>query len=693
MELTDLRYSLAMDRIRAIPGENLAEPGFVKYFEDGAQWLLLMEEEEQFLLSNDPADTEISLLRERNHRLYEEILPENYGTSWANPAFAAAELGSEEGPLLAALRYEIRSALPFVYRHMRERVLIRAELFLEVYTAFTIAYRENGGIPSREQIRSIIRQYLADYAEDEMTVYLEDKLVKGSPGIYDLAAAGGTDLRKLYLTGEYVTDDEIRSAQYIEELPEEEIALIAETITEGYRRGFINGGKNLASKKTVSMILHLGFERILKACIKGFNSYSLKVILPAEAPTLFHSFSRGNMGYGGADPNPQYYYDHREDLALFLDEGLRKRRLEGLTNAYRKLRDGTVLYAGPAVLETFGSAPFCPDHNPYAPRYDKIQQKLSTDYNIKAAQLYSDAVVAKDRSFTVIDFPLPSIAETDKDYREIFDAITRINTLDNGLYEKIQSRMTDVLGAACRVEIRGRNGNRTDLKVKLFEPADPASEANFENCTADVNIPVGEVFTTPVLEGTEGLLHVKGVYLEGLFFKDLEIRFVNGRVEDYNCANFGSEEENKNYIRENILFHHDHLPMGECAIGTNTTAYAAAAKYGISGRLPILIAEKTGPHFAVGDTCYCRDEENRVYNPDGKEIVAKDNSVSILRKTAPEKAYFGCHTDITIPYEELGEFTAVRADGGRTPILKDGRFVLEGTQFLNGPLEEMGPIE
>ena len=180
MELTDLRYSLAMDRIRAIPGENLAEPGFVKYFEDGAQWLLLMEEEEQFLLSNDPADTEISLLRERNHRLYEEILPENYGTSWANPAFAAAELGSEEGPLLAALRYEIRSALPFVYRHMRERVLIRAELFLEVYTAFTIAYRENGGIPSREQIRSIIRQYLADYAEDEMTVYLEDKLVKRS---------------------------------------------------------------------------------------------------------------------------------------------------------------------------------------------------------------------------------------------------------------------------------------------------------------------------------------------------------------------------------------------------------------------------------------------------------------------------------------------------------------------------------
>ena len=42
---------------------------------------------------------------------------------------------------------------------------------------------------------------------------------------------------------------------------------------------------------------------------------------------------------------------------------------------------------------------------------------------------------------------------------------------------------------------------------------------------------VGEVFhDAPVLEGTDGLLHATGVYLEGLFFKDLEIRFENGRA-------------------------------------------------------------------------------------------------------------------------------------------------------------------
>ena len=180
-----------------------------------------------------------------------------------------------------------------------------------------------------------------------------------------------------------------------------------------------------------------------------------------------------------------------------------------------------------------------------------------------------------------------------------------------------------------------------------------------------------------------------GVYLEGLYFKDLELTFKDGRVVDYSCGNFDNETACRSYIEENILFHHKNLPMGECAIGTNTTAFAAAVRYGISDRLPILIAEKTGPHFAVGDTCYCRDEELHVYNPDGKEIIAKDNSVSILRKTDPEKAYFGCHTDITIPYDELASYVAVRPDGVRIPIIENGRFVLDGTQILNKPLDEL----
>ena len=126
--------------------------------------------------------------------------------------------------------------------------------------------------------------------------------------------------------------------------------------------------------------------------------------------------------------------------------------------------------------------------------------------------------------------------------------------------------------------------------------------------------------------------------------------------------------------------------MGEFAIGTNTVAYMMAKKYNIEHLMPILIAEKTGPHFAVGDTCYSHQEDMKVYNPDGKEIIARENEVSALRDTDPEKAYFQCHTDITIPYDEIG-FIRACAPSGDITIIEDGMFVLPGTEELNEPLK------
>ena len=211
--------------------------------------------------------------------------------------------------------------------------------------------------------------------------------------------------------------------------------------------------------------------------------------------------------------------------------------------------------------------------------------------------------------------------------------------------------------------------------MNLWKLKDPAKETIFENCVADVHIPVGEVFTSPVLEGTNGVLHVTKVFLNGLEYKNLEIIFENGRIKNYNCANFATEEENKAFIKENILFRHKTLPLGEFAIGTNTTAYAMARKFDITQLMPILIMEKTGPHFAIGDTCYSHSEDHKVYNTDGKEIVARENEKSRLRDTDPEQAYFNVHTDITIPYDEISAITACFADGRQVDIIREGKFL------------------
>ncbi len=53
------------------------------------------------------------------------------------------------------------------------------------------------------------------------------------------------------------------------------------------------------------------------------------------------------------------------------------------------------------------------------------------------------------------------------------------------------------------------------------------------------------------------------------------------------------------------------------------------------------------------------------------------------------QAYTQKHTDITLPYEMLAEISAVKQDGTRLPIIKEGRFVVPGTEELNLPLLEI----
>ena len=63
--------------------------------------------------------------------------------------------------------------------------------------------------------------------------------------------------------------------------------------------------------------------------------------------------------------------------------------------------------------------------------------------------------------------------------------------------------------------------------------------------------------------------------------------------------------------------------------------------------------------------------------------MEKENDYSVLRHTDVTKAYFNCHTDITIPYDELGDICIHCADGEVICLIQNGRFVLPGTESLN----------
>ena len=657
------RLELVMERIEAVSEEEASsvEELYRGYFFEMSELFLVLYKLAEASLSGKLAEISTLEGKKINRRLYLDV-QEDYADSYANPAYAVSKMGWEYGPLLSALDARLHGIYTSCMEGNIRYLCIYAELFVEIYNCFEDAQNLNV-----HEIRKCIYSFMHDYTE----IFNADAICRLIDPEYDyftqiVMEAELDHPAYLYRYGLYIGKDETESAHFLHSLTKQQMQAMADTFTEGYRIGFETTGKDISKKSVVEIRYPLGFERMVRAAVHNFKKIGLQPVLRPYSISL----------------NKQFTYDHKEDRGLWLDKALIERGLEVDRTVWENHKAIAPNYGGPAVIEIFGTKPFSPEQKEERVTYTDKQREIDVYERSEKSQLINHYIHGEERSFTIIAYPVPSIGEK---YEEIFAETVHINTLDYMLYRNMQQKIIDVLDTADRVHIKGCNGNRTDLYVKIHPLSDPTKETAFENCVADVNIPVGEVFTSPVLEGTNGVLHVGCVYLNELQYSNLKITFKDGMISDYTCTNFKLEEDNRTYIYENILHNHKTLPLGEFAIGTNTTAYVAAKKYGIEDKMPILIAEKMGPHFAVGDTCYSWSEDIRVYNPNGKEIVAKDNTVSILRKEDVAKAYFQCHTDITIPYEELEEISVVTKEGNNIILLKDGRFVLEGTEALNEP--------
>lgn len=661
------RYQLAQERIRQILNEDGGDGTYRAYCQKAAE---LFQSLDQVLCAVQAGIDEVPVeaLKEWNRVLYEDIRDGNYEHSYANPRVCCEQFGKEEGGVLCSLFSRFRDGIDDAYDGDRESLVLLMELFLQVYTVLTT--EQDTARWLKETLYYYVHDYDEYYTEKNISKLLDpsrDRLVN------IVMQSDLEDDRYLYYYGEHITDNEIRTARYMCSLPQETITRMAQTFTEGYRQGFIAAGIDLSQKETVGIRYNIGFERVIRESVRLFAKMGL-------VPVIFKQSNTRAVGVCTTPANKQYMYDHRFDDALYLNHALIKEKLAHVEKAFEAHRELAGKFAGPALMEVFGEKLFVPQKKPESLSYTPEQQKLSVGYRRDYALIQSRYIKEEERSFTIIAFPIPEIGE---DFEDIFAETIKLNTLDMELYRKIHQALIDALDQGDRVHITGRGANQTDLTVKLHELKDPQTETNFENCLADVNIPVGEVFTSPVLKGTNGVLHVTKVYLNELRYENLRMEFEDGMISGYSCSNYDSEEENKSYIRENVLYNRETLPMGEFAIGTNTTAYKMGRKFGIEAKLPILIAEKTGPHFAVGDTCYAMSEDVVLHNPDGKEIVAKENECSARRQTDIEKAYFNCHTDITIPYDELGDIVVLTKDGGEIALIREGRFVLAGTEVLN----------
>lgn len=598
--------------------------------------------------------------KEKNHRLYEPFLYRNYETSFANPEYCKKQFG-EMGPMLSAVFSQTLTVKDLMYHQ---------DPFADEMTTYLQSFQQlwkQGELTSKT-----MKETMTNFARKALPTQVSNRIFKTYSYDYQtltqiILTADLTKPDYLFDLNIYVDDNEIKLSEHMNTMAQDKIDQMAVSYVDAYLNGYTRNNTDRAGRTGMGIATIAGLERFTKALIKEIEERGFKPFVCLLQSTSF---------------NKQFEFDHKFDNAVYLDPNYYEQYIKILAEMFEK-HDACKDYSGIFYIERFGEAQFSPVFSDARLTYSDKQRELNQNMDQQFFQAREVMIPEANRTFSIISFPVPEIHEK---FEDVFNDIMKINALDSSLYETIQKKMIDALDEGEYVHVVGYNGNETDIKVALQPIEDKTKQTGFFNCGADVNIPVGEVFTSPKLTGTNGLLHLKEIYLEGLNYIDLKLQFKDGFTVDYGSGNFDDEEKGKKYVRDNLLFPYEELPLGEFAIGTNTTAYAISKKYGIIERLPILIIEKMGPHFAIGDTCYHMTEDLNVYNPDQKEIIAKDNEKSIKRKQDINEAYTNVHTDITIPYEDIYKISVVKHNGDEIAIIKEGRFVLSGTEALNEPL-------
>ncbi|MGH4124371.1 MAG: aminopeptidase [Clostridium sp.] len=618
--------------------------------------LIQLEEvlNDDFLKNNN-----LDILKQENDELFYEITMEGYEKSYLNPDYACGILGDKLGQLTCCIYFDIFNSIKYAFSHEKNnlfglRVLIKKMMsqnvaenaFIDIYREYKI---ETIGLQVSEAMGN--RYNINNY-------YIND-IIENS----DLK-----ELNYLYKYGKRISKYEIQVAKFFQAYDKEKIRDTAKLIVNAYFQGFKVENKEIGDRKQIRIRFNVGQELLVRDIImvlkeKGYYGF-------APLPFVI-------------EENEQVSYDHRFNNALILDEEYKNLFIEKIKQEYKEKEEILLRHGGIIFFETFGEEPFSPIDKKHALKFTKLQSECMGKIRKTYAGAKETYIPDINSSDTMIAFPSPQIGQN---FEEIFEEIMKINTLDVDKYETIQQIIIDALDKADFVQVKGKGTNKTDIRVKMHELQNPERETLYANCGANVNIPVGEIYTSPVLKGTNGVLHLEETFLEGLCYKDLIVVFEDGYVSDYSCKNFEDEAKNLEYIEENLLFNNSTLPMGEFAIGTNTLAYVVAKKYGIMDKLPVLISEKMGPHFAIGDTCFSYVEDCDIKSHiNGKYIVAKDNEKSSLRSEDEDKAYTQCHTDIPVLYDNLEFVTGFTKAGESIEIIKNGRFVLLGTEELNKP--------
>lgn len=401
-------------------------------------------------------------LREENYTLYKELIGDNYKESYANPTYAVWRLGENYGQLLSALYVRVRGGISHAYKHKLFLLLPLNESLEELFNlvkAEGLNYEGMKAIVNKPMLdkKLIVTETACDQSEriDPDFSFYMDIIEKAKEG----------DLRYLFKLDKYISENEIRTAKFLQNYPEDKLKALSKSIVDSFLRSFLKGGKSREGRDMARIFYAAGQELIIHELRKTLMDVGLRSTIGIISST---------------NPNKQYEYDHRFDEALYLDEAYTNLREEAQETAYQSTVEVVKFDCGPLVFKTFGEKPFTPENKKECLRLSENQAEIKKRHGNKMYEIEDKYMPGEKTSFCIIAFPNSEIGEQ---FEAIFEDTMKVNMMDNSKYELIQKTIIDVLD---NKEIVARENEHSALRKEDINKA-------YTGVHTDITIPYEEI--------------------------------------------------------------------------------------------------------------------------------------------------------------------------------------------------------
>lgn len=585
----------------------------------------------------------------------------DYTHNFANAKYLH-ELGFDDVDLLSVIYH--------IFDRSLRNVILNRPIFIWNKSDLLIALKAYFQDLNREKLQAELdKQFCKVQLQEADALMLETSTtINCFNRILDSATPDNLDWMAGY--GIYISDLEKEMCRFWYGLEEEQLDKIATHIVEAFYHGFLSQSRSISNRTHIRLMYAVGQEALAQRVVGLFRCRGLEPIILMPSSSAYQG---------------QCLVDHRYDYAGYLSSACYDAQTYAYSVATERYREYIENTCGFIRIGTFGNEVKPIAFSEYAYRPSPTTLKMYGSMIAKNRSVESEVLKPDTLSFCSVVFPDKRVGDN---FEEVFDSFMALNTEVSEPYERIQEKLISILDKCDKAHLIGMNDNETDLMVSMISLENKENQTKFLNCGGDLNIPHGEMFTTPQLMHTNGILNVNEIFLKDKYYKNLKLTFTDGYVTDYDCDNFEDTKQNKSYVFENLLNSTENAPMGEFAIGTNTLAYQMAKKFDLFSRLPILLAEKMGPHIAIGDPCFARGEGSPVYNLySGKEMVARENELTKDRQSNAN-CYVNFHVDITIPFDEMGFFIGINTKNNEEHIIiKEGKFLPSVASKLNENLE------